>query len=213
MMSLPRVVKTTGLTLLALMMANMAAATTYSNTNDSTIIYFGSPDTTSYGQVFNTGNGVLSDWTFQANSGTAGNLQLVVASWNGSQAVGPALYSSSAFAYAGGSEALSFTGINTSLSAGNYIAYLTVAGVVKPASNVGIAGSNSDGGLTGGFRFLNSGGVDPLTQNQAWSSWYVPNMNYQANISPAPEPETYALMLGGLGLVGAITRRRKANQQ
>jgi hypothetical protein len=30
--------------------------------------------------------------------------------------------------------------------------------------------------------------------------------------SPAPEPETYALFLAGLGLMGFLTRRRKNHQ-
>ena len=29
-------------------------------------------------------------------------------------------------------------------------------------------------------------------------------------VTPVPEPETYALMMGGLGLVGAAVRRKKA---
>lgn len=29
---------------------------------------------------------------------------------------------------------------------------------------------------------------------------------------PVPEPETYAMLLGGLGLIGAVARRRKANK-
>lgn len=31
--------------------------------------------------------------------------------------------------------------------------------------------------------------------------------------NPVPEPETYAMMLAGLGVVGALARRRKANKQ
>ncbi len=32
-----------------------------------------------------------------------------------------------------------------------------------------------------------------------------------SNVAPIPEPETYALMLAGLGVVGFMARRRKAN--
>ncbi|WP_229219988.1 PEP-CTERM sorting domain-containing protein [Rugamonas fusca] len=34
--------------------------------------------------------------------------------------------------------------------------------------------------------------------------------NYRAFISPVPEPETYGMLLAGLGLVGFLARRRKA---
>jgi hypothetical protein len=30
--------------------------------------------------------------------------------------------------------------------------------------------------------------------------------------APVPEPETYGMMLGGLGLLGFLARRRKAKQ-
>ena len=32
------------------------------------------------------------------------------------------------------------------------------------------------------------------------------------NVTPVPEPETYALILAGLGAIGFITRRRRNNQ-
>ncbi len=33
--------------------------------------------------------------------------------------------------------------------------------------------------------------------------------DYHVTVSAVPEPETYAMLLAGLGLVGAVTRRRK----
>jgi hypothetical protein len=40
------------------------------------------------------------------------------------------------------------------------------------------------------------------------ASSYAGNLN--VTLAPVPEPETYAMLLGGLGLVGAVARRRKA---
>jgi len=39
------------------------------------------------------------------------------------------------------------------------------------------------------------------------------NMLYVANMNPVPEPETYAMMLAGLGLIGVIARRRRSKDQ
>lgn len=44
--------------------------------------------------------------------------------------------------------------------------------------------------------------VQGLTREEGGSAWYTPS-------APVPEPETYAMLLAGIGLVGAIARRRK----
>lgn len=196
--------------------SGFASATTYSNSYSGDIFPFGAPDTTSYGEVFNSPGGNLTDWSFYASSGNAGALQFVIADWNGSYAVGPALYTSPVFNYGGGSQALQFSGINTNLPVGDYIAYITVAGVSGPASGVYMAGSGGDGGLGGGFTFANTNGVDPLGlgASAGWycvGCWSPDHMQFSATMVPVPEPETYAMLLAGLGLLGFAARRRQQN--
>lgn len=45
-----------------------------------------------------------------------------------------------------------------------------------------------------------------------WSVW-IDGVDNASVLSPIPEPSTYALMLGGLGLVGFMTARRRENQK
>lgn len=44
--------------------------------------------------------------------------------------------------------------------------------------------------------------VQGLTDAQGSSAWYTPT-------TPVPEPETYAMLLAGVGILGVMTRRRK----
>jgi len=198
---------------LACALAAPAMAQTYANANDADAIFdFGYPDTTSYGQVFTAPGGTLSSWTFYDTDSSDNGARLVVAAWDGSKAVGPELYSSlSQNVTAGSFFAHTYSNINLSLTAGtSYIAYLTVAGVDSPTSGNSVAGSSSSP-LGGGFRYLNSGGQDPLALGDVfWNSYYVPNMQYSATFNGAvPEPASWALMLGGFGLVGGALRSRR----
>ena len=58
--------------------------------------------------------------------------------------------------------------------------------------------------LQGSFTSMNIA----VDQPEFWHGFNVGS----ASVSAVPEPETYAMMLAGLGLMGAIARRRKAKQ-
>ena len=58
--------------------------------------------------------------------------------------------------------------------------------------------------LQGSFTSMNIA----VGQPEYWHGFNVGS----ASVSAVPEPETYAMMLAGLGLMGAIARRRKAKQ-
>lgn len=61
-----------------------------------------------------------------------------------------------------------------------------------------VAGVTSNG--TFQIEWLNNGGQVPTYSNLTL---------FQDSVSVIPEPETYAMMLGGLGLIGFLNRRRK----
>lgn len=180
-----------------------ANATVYSNTLD-TPTFFNNPEINSFGQEFTTSGGTLTDWSFYVTFGLIGNIKFVISSWDGSKAVGPALYSSTTSYNGEGAQTLSFRGINLQLSAGSYISYLTGVGVPDRTGGVFLGASYSDGGLPGSFRFYGPGDTDWRT-----SSLSNFNLQYTALINPVPEPSNYAMLLAGLGILGIAARRNK----
>ncbi|MDP2230652.1 PEP-CTERM sorting domain-containing protein [Methylotenera sp.] len=57
----------------------------------------------------------------------------------------------------------------------------------------------SEGRITNGF--------DIGSLSDVYETWYIRN-----SVVAVPEPETYAMLLAGLGLIGFMTRRRKEDQ-
>lgn len=70
------------------------------------------------------------------------------------------------------------------------------------------AGQTANG--TFNIDWLNNGGNIPNYSNL--TMFYDPSLVINPNvITPVPEPETYAMMLGGLGLIGFMATRRRKN--
>ncbi len=119
--------------------------TTYSNTNDDgDIVYYGYPDTTTYGETF-VAPGDLTDFQFliDGNPGPGTDSKLVIATWDSStfRAVTP-LFVEDVTIPLGGPNWIDSGSIDVALNSGQeYVAFLTVsdaaAGTVPEPSTWG----------------------------------------------------------------------------
>lgn len=136
----------------------------------------------------------------------------------------------------GSSFSLGFGGTTLNYSAFSGTATVNAAGIAAGLTNGGIAADYtgnwfSHGTVTGSFTSLIDGSEGSVFGSKTWGSglvafggqtttnWHSPNADAQALLknellyvatAPVPEPETYALLLAGLGVMGAVVRRRKS---
>ncbi len=223
--------------ILLLVAGGAASAETYTNVpsganTGSPFASFGnagnpSGDSPKVGEVFSLSSAAtLSSFSFYALGNQTASLQLNVAQWNpGSNAknqpvntVGPALMTTTLAATetydaVGGFTTIAFANLGLSLNAGTkYIAYLSssdpsVTGIQLSRTQTAIDAS--------GFGIGNA-----YLSTVPDSGWQLPfagsgflSLQYTAQtVSAVPEPESLALLLGGLGLVGAVVHRRQAKQ-
>lgn len=76
--------------------------------------------------------------------------------------------------------------------------------------DVAMAGLSSSSSLYTVYGNLRNGSYNHLNAFNNWLAMTPPPLASGSISAPVPEPETYAMMLAGLGLVGGIARRRKA---
>jgi hypothetical protein len=172
---------------------------------------------TTFGQVFTAPESQLDEWGFLINTeGDSGNAKFVLANWDGTAAVGPALVESGEFALQASSVESFYTlgGIFTHLTVGkSYVAYFTVAGVSNPIGAALFGQSSQNGGLSGGDTFADGG--DPLTSAVFWDQpvgEFNGNFIFDASFSTpvtTPVPAALPLFATALGGVGFLGWRRK----
>ena len=93
----------------------------------------------------------------------------------------------------------------------NDLAYVSINGIHTTLSDVATVGDyGASGWNTYSFATPFSGslgfGVANDMDNEQSSKLYI------QNVAAVPEPETYAMLLAGLGLIGGAVKRRKAKQ-
>ncbi len=153
----------------------------------------------------------LEAFSFWIADGDAGGYSFGIAAWDGVQTSGGNLYAAQG-TYAGGAQELRFSGIDTPLAAGSYIVYVTVAGQLHPIVNSDLELGSNAGAVGGGFYFEDlHGGLDPLVPGDWDGVEDSADLEYSATFSSSvAEPAPLALLLGGLGLAAALSRRRRA---
>jgi hypothetical protein len=193
------------------------ADTTYNNFSGYSDFWFpyGNPETATYGELFTSpGNGDNNLVNFSFYMGTpvvAGPIVTgaYIATWTGSMA-GTLLYSAGPINYDNnGDEIISInTGGLALTGSTQYVMFLSVSNFYgQSTGQTHVSQGTSITGLNG-FAYFNNGGNFNELFTTPWDAHGL-SPDWAVNLHFVPEPGTLSLIaLGGLGLVGALRKRR-----
>ena len=98
---------------------------------------------------------------------------------------------------------------------GNVVSYAVNGGFWSTGTSIGLIGTSMkvhSGNAKGSYAYI-IGFNDHAGNNKSLGDWddFVVGVIF-VSAAPVPEPETYAMLLAGLGLLGAVARRRNARK-
>jgi hypothetical protein len=131
-------------------------------------------------------------FTFSVSGNTAMSLDAIISSISNSASTGLDITGLALYGMG--------TGTTTGSSAGNLVA----SGTMKQSGSIDVWTLSTTNLAAGNYYLQVSGN---MVSNTAASFGGALQM-----AAPVPEPETYGMMLGGLGVLGFLARRRKAKQ-
>lgn len=226
--------KLKALTAVVLAFAGNAFAATYTNvpTGANTGLPFASfgnaanpsGDSPKLGEVFSfASQSTLSSFSFYAIGNTTASLQLNIAQWNpdtnaknqavntvGANLLTSTVSASETFNSVGGFTTVQFDNLGLTLNAGTkYIAYVSSSDPTVTGIQFSRTQTSQD---VSGF------GIGQANlSNVPGTGWQLPfagsgflSLQYTAVTAPVPEPESVAMLLAGMGLIGFMARRKRA---
>jgi hypothetical protein len=186
----------------------------------SSYVYpFGETDTATYGQTITTGatDTVLQDFSFLIRTTTVNpsRFEAYVMAWDSvnSRATGSVLYQTGMYTNAVGpvfSEIFVPVGVNLNPNS-EYVLFFSASNVFdgnEDAADFAYVGEEYAGG---DFVYINNSNDFSLVNTASWVTNHLGGVDlaFKANLTAVPEPASWALIAGGLAIVGVKRLRRK----